>query len=66
MENLDDEEREHWTYVKGWVDWFTGNHLDMQQYYRTNGKEALIETYLSTLDEDTQEQLADYLIDSFN
>lgn len=65
-DSLTKEQFKEWTYVKGWVDWFTANHLDMQQYYKTNGREALIEQYLSTLDEDTQQELADYLIESFN
>lgn len=65
-DDLSKEELEYWTYVKGWVNWFTSNHLDMQQYYQTNGKDALIRKYLSTLDEDTRQQLADYLIESFN
>lgn len=65
-ENLTEEETKKWTYVKDWVNWFQKNHLDMQQYYKTYGREALISQYFPSLDEDTQEQLADYLINSFN
>lgn len=63
--NLDKEETNYWNNVKGWVEWFTKNHMSIEQDYQFDGAEKTIKRWLGTLDEATQTKLWKVLLTSF-
>lgn len=64
-DNLNEEETNYWNYVKGWVEWFTKNHICIEQDYHLYGEEYTINRWLCTLDEATKTKLWNVLLTSF-
>lgn len=73
-ENLTAENKKHWEYVEGWIDWFSQNYMYIQNAYEISKenekdidsiKKELKSSYLSSLDPVWQEKLVTFLIDSF-
>lgn len=67
--------REYWLTIESWVNWFTRNYLYIKNSYDVSIESAtpincikaeLKDGYLSSLDKVTQEQLVNFLINSFN
>lgn len=66
--------KRYWLDIESWVNWFTRNYLYIKNAYDISMESAtpliyikakLKDGYLSSLDEGTQEQLVNFLINSF-
>ena len=69
--NLSDEDKTHWKWVKGWVDWFTVYYKFIKQTYESliqkdlskeEIKSKLASAYFEDLDSNTKDKLSEYLI----
>lgn len=67
-DNMSEEEKTKWEWVEQWVEWFQKMFLYIHNVYKNNSEadEAFIEEvkthYLKTLDSDTADNLAKYLL----
>lgn len=66
--------KSYWLDIESWVNWFTRNYAYIKNSYDisiesgtplVNIKAKLKDGYLSSLDEDAQEQLVNFLLNSF-
>ena len=72
--NLSDEDKKTWSYVEGWIKWFSSCYMYIKNAYEisiSNGKSKdsakaeIIDNYLNSLDPAWQDKLATFLINSF-
>lgn len=69
---MTEEETAYWKWVEGWVDWFRATFIYIKNMYENNlsdgnyeeetFKQKLIDKFLKTLDEKTQQDLSNFLI----